>query len=297
MSGAAAWSRQFVKVCDLDDFDDERLIAMLRDITGPSLEPGREAHRKLWEYGMLGLFLEEAGALREDAAVLAIAAGTEEPLFWLADRVGRVVATDIYGEGDFAYREAAQSMLTDPGAFAPYPYRTDRLEVRSMNALALEFGDESFDVVYSLSSIEHFGGPRETATAAREMGRVLKPGGHLAIATECLLGHHPLDVPLVNYAIKLASRGRRCANATPRRRATDAFTPRELQRDIIGPSGLELVQPLRLDQSPRSHDNVIRWSLDATLDPERDASRPHIVLKAFGAPWTSVFLALRKPPR
>lgn len=299
MTGATArheWSRQYVKVCDLRDFEDERLMAMLRDVAGPGVEPGREQHRKLWEYAMLGLFLEEAGALREDAEVLAIAAGTEEPLYWLTGRVGRVVATDIYGEGDFAYREAAQSMLTDPGAFAPYPYRAERLEVRSMNALALDFPDESFDVVYSLSSIEHFGGPRETARAAREMGRVLKPGGHVALATECLLGRHPLDVPLVNYAIKLVSRGRRCAIATPRRRATDVFTPRELQRDIVGPSGLELVQPLSLEQSPRSRDNVIRWSQDGTLDPERDASRPHIVLQAFGAPWTSVFLALRKPP-
>jgi SAM-dependent methyltransferase len=297
MTGATGWSRQYVKLCDLPDFDDEQLMAMLRDIAGPALEPGREVHRKLWEYAMLGLFLDEAGALREDASILAIAAGTEEPLFWLANRAGRVVATDIYGEGDFAYREAAATMLSDPAAFAPYPYRAERLEVRSMNALALDFPGESFDAVYSLSSIEHFGGPRETAAAAREMARVLRPGGHAVIVTECLLGRHPLDVPLLNYAIRLASRGRRCATATPRRRATDVFTPRELQRDIVGPSGLELVQPLSLAQSPRSRDNIIRWNSDGTLDPERDASRPHIVLQAFGAPWTSVFLALRKPAR
>lgn len=297
MTGATqgTWSRQYVKVCDLRDFDDEELMAMLRDIAGPAVEPGREAHRKLWEYAMLGLFLEETGALREDAEVLAIAAGKEEPLFWLANRVGRVVATDIYGEGDFAYREAAASMLTDPAAFAPYEYRADRLEVRSMNALALGFPDESFDVVYSLSSIEHFGGPGETAAAAREMARVVRPGGYVVVATECLLGRHPLDVPLVNYAIRIASRGRRCSSATLRRRETDVFTPRELQRDIVGPSGLELVQPLSLEQSPESSDNVIRWSFDGTLDDERSNSRPHIVLKAFGAPWTSVFLALHKP--
>lgn len=292
---APSLSRQYVKLCDRRDFDDERLLAMLREIAGPALEPGRETHRKLWEYAMLGLYLDESGALREDAEALAIAAGSEEPLYWLANRVGRVVATDIYGEGDFAYREAAATMLSDPAALAPYPYREDRLEVHSMNALELEFADESFDIVYSLSSIEHFGGPPEKARAAREMARVLRPGGHLVIVTECLLGRHVLDVPLVNYAIRRLSGGRRCPTATPRRRATDAFTPRELQRDIIGPSGLELVQPLALEQSPETFENVIRWSAGGNLDPQLQEARPHIVMKAFGAPWTSVFLALRKP--
>jgi len=294
---AGSGSRQYVKLCDRRDFEDEQLMAMLREIAGPAVKPGTEVHRKLWEYAMLGLYLSDAGALHEDAEALAVAAGSEEPLYWLANRIGRVLATDIYGEGDFAYREAAASMLTDPAAFAPYSYRADRLEVRSMNALALDVPDESFDIVYSLSSIEHFGGPPETAAAAREMARVLRPGGHLVIVTECLLGRHLLDVPLVNYAIRIASRGKRCATATPRRRATDAFTPHELQRDIIGPSGLQLVQPLSLEQSPESFDNIIRWNFDGTLDEERANSRPHIVLKAFGAPWTSAFLALRKPQR
>ena len=267
---------------------------MLRDIAGPDLDAAAEMHRKLWEYAMLGIYLEDVGALREDTDVLAIAAGSEAPIYWLANRVGHIVATDIYGEGDFSDGEADATMLSDPAAFAPYPYREERLEVQSMNALALDFPDESFDIVYSLSSIEHFGGPAETARAAREIGRVLRPGGHAIIVTECLLARHPLDHPLVNYAIRLATGGRRCANATPRRRAVDAFTPRELQRDIIAPSGLSLVQPLSLDQSPETFDNVIQWGADGTIDPVMAAARPHIVLKGRGAPWTSVFLALTK---
>lgn len=289
--------RQYCKLCDRRDFDDERLLAMIDDVVGPGLDPQSRLHRKWWELAMLGLYLQDAGTLREDAEALAIAAGSEPPLFWLANRIGGVVATDIYGEGDFAHREAASSMLTDPAAFAPYPYREDRLEVLSMNALDLRFADETFDIVYSISSIEHFGGPTEAARAAREIGRVLKPGGHAVIVTECLLGRHLLDLPLVNYAIRLASRGRRCSTATPRRRTLDAFTPHELQRDIVGPSGLELVQPLNLEQSPESFDNVIRWGADGTISAEMEASRPHIVLQARSAPWTSVFLALRKPSR
>jgi len=286
--------RQYCKLCDRRDFDDERVLKMLREIAGPGLDRATEMHRKLWEFAMLGIYLEDAGALGPDAEALAIAAGSEAPLFWLANRIRRVVATDIYGEGDFAGREAAASMLTNPAAFAPYPYRRDHLEVRNVNALALDFPDESFDIVYSISSIEHFGGPAQKARAAREMARVLRPGGHAVVITECLLGRHPLDVPFVNYAIRVGSRGRRCAKATLRRRAVDAFTPRELERDIINPSGLQLVQPLSLEQSPATFENVIRWGANGEFDPRLAESRPHIVLKAFGAPWTSVFLALRK---
>jgi SAM-dependent methyltransferase len=252
-------------------------------------------HRKYWECAMFGIYLEDAGVLHERTEALATAAGSDPTVYWLANRIGRVVATDIYGEGSFAGREAAATMLTDPASFAPYPYREDRLEVRSMNALALDFPDASFDVVYSISSIEHFGGPAETAQAAREMARVLRPGGHVLLATECLLGRHVLDVPLVNYAIRVASRGRRCATATPRRRAIDAFTPRELHRDIVAASGLELVQPLSLEQSPETFDNVIRWGDDGAVSEQAAAARPHLVLKGRSAPWTSVFLALRKP--
>ena len=84
-------------------------------------------------------------------------------------------------------REALASMLTEPRAHAPFPYREDRLEVRYMDGRELAFPDASFDVVFSVSSIEHFGGPRDIARAARELGRVLRPGGHAVIITECFV--------------------------------------------------------------------------------------------------------------
>jgi hypothetical protein len=176
-------------------------------------------------------------------------AGLEEDrpdatLYWLANRIGRVVATDIYGQGDFAHREAAATMLSDPGALAPYPYREDRLEVREMNALDLPFPT-----------------PRATSSTRSPRSSIRRARGD----------------------------GARCG------RALDAFTPHELQRDIIGPSGLELVQPVSYELSPQSFDNVIRWGNDGQISQEMQDSRPHIVLQARSAPWTSVFLALRKP--
>jgi SAM-dependent methyltransferase len=291
-----ALSRQYVKLCDLPDFDDPRLRAMLREIVGSGHEPREELHRKFWEYAMLGLYLEEVGALREDAQALAVAAGHEQPVFWMANRVARMVATDIYGEGGFAEREAQASMLTNPRAFAPYPYREDHLEVRSMNALALEFVDESFDVVFSLSSIEHFGSRPQVARGAREMARVLRPGGHLVVVTECLIKSHPLDWPRLQFAIRLTTMGRRCPHATPRKRMIDTFTAGEIHRYIVRPTGLALVQPLDKRISPESFDNLTRWVGAGELHPATGDAWPHILLKAQGAPWTSAFLALRKPP-
>jgi SAM-dependent methyltransferase len=289
-------SRQYNKLCDLPDFDEPALRAMLRDIVAPGYPPEEELRRKFWEYAMLGLYLEEVGALREDAEVLSVAAGHEEPLYWLANRVGRVVATDIYGEGGFAVdgREADASMLTDPGHWAPYDYRADHLEVRSMDALNLEYPDNAFDVVFSLSSIEHFGQPEAIRRAAAEMARVVKPGGHLIIVTELLIKAHPLDWPPLQVAIKTLSGGKRLERATMRKRMMDAFRPRELQRDVVAPTGLELVQPLDLTLSPSTHENLITWIGD-DMQPATGKDYPHILLKGHGSPWTSAFLAFHKP--
>jgi SAM-dependent methyltransferase len=292
---SAALSRQYVKLCDLPDFDDPRLRQRLREIVAPGYEPKEELRRKFWEYAMLGLYLEEVDALREDARALAVAAGHEEPLFWLANQIAEVVATDIYGEGGFAGREAEESMLTAPQAYAPYPYREDHLSVKSMNALQLEFPDGSFDVVYSLSSIEHFGGPHEIEQAAREMSRVLRPGGHLVIVTECFTARHPLDWPPLQVAIRLATLGRRCANATLRKRVIDTLTPSEIERYVVRPTGLDLVQPLDTGISPKSYENLTHWVGAGELHSASGEPWPHVLLKAQGSSWTSAFLALHKP--
>ena len=294
-SSSATLSRQYVKLCDLPDFEDPELCACLREIAGTGYTPEEELRRKFWEYAMLGLYLEEVGALREDAEALAVGAGHEEPLFWLANRIKRVVASDIYGEGSFAGREADVSMLTDPDEYAPYPYRRDHLEVVQMNALELDIPDESFDIVFSLSSIEHFGGPVEVKRAAREMSRVLRRGGHLIIVTECFVGSSPLDWPLLQFAIRVGSLGRRCATAKPRTRIIDTFTPREIERYIVRPTGLELVQPLDTAVSSTTFENVIHWVGAEELIPASGKPWPHILLQQHGAPWTSAFLALQKP--
>jgi SAM-dependent methyltransferase len=284
--------RQYAKLCDISDFDAE-LRARIQEIV-PGLAPGEEAHRKYWEYALLTFFLEDVGMLTDQTQALGIGAGEETVLFWLANRLGGVVATDIYGEGAFADREAREVMLRNPAAVAPYPYRTNRLHVAKMDGRALEFADGTFDFVFSLSSLEHFGGPLDVARGARELGRVLRPGGYAFVVTECFLGWHPLDSPLVQTAVRFATLGRRCSVATPKRRMLDVLTWREIRRRILQPSGLTLVQPVDRTVSAASWTNLARWSGAGEITPATGSLYPHVLLRAQGAPWTSIALPLQR---
>ena len=292
-----------MKLCDVRDFDDPELRSRISEIA-PGHEPEAEVRRKFWEYAQLSLFLEEVGLLDDRSEILSVGAGHEEVLYWLANRVGRVVATDIYGEGTFSDGEADSAMLRSPGRFAPYPYREERLEAVRMDARALGYPDASFDAVFTLSSIEHFGSAADVSQAAKEMGRVLRPGGYAFVVTECFVGRHPLNSKLLQSGIRAATLGRRCSKATPRRRAVDVFTPEELRSRIVRPSGLELVQPLDLTLSPETGENLIRWQGDGKFESSTGKDWPHVLLrpegslgpvKTGGAPFTSVALALRKP--
>jgi SAM-dependent methyltransferase len=287
-------AREYAKACDVADFDDPRLRARLRDIA-PQSGPDAELHRKLWEYATLALFLEDVGLLDDQAELLSVGAGHEEVLFWLANHVGRMVATDIYGRGAFSEGEADAEMLTNAAAFAPYPYREARLEVLDMDALDLRFDDASFDAVFSLSSIEHFGHHDAIERASAEIGRVVRPGGYAFIVTECYLGWHPLDSPVVQTVGKLLTAGRRWPRASLGQRNDEVFTLDEIRRVIIEPSGLELLQQPSLEVSPETRANVIRFAPDGSYASSTGRDFPHVLLRGRGGSWTSLAIPLHKP--
>jgi SAM-dependent methyltransferase len=150
-----------------------------------------------------------------------------------------------------------------------------------MDARELSFEDDRFDVVFTLSSIEHFGAAPDVARAARELGRVVRPGGVAVIATDYLVRQHRLDTWPVELAIRVGTLGRKMQAAGVKRRVSlsEAFTWSELDELIVRPSGLRPIQ-----------------ELDTTLSPE-SWRNPMLVRPVKRSALTSAVLVLEKPPR
>ncbi len=113
--------------------------------------------------------LKERLALQPDDLLLDVGSGDG---FWtlrLARHCARVTGLEPGGQG-LAYANTFH----------------ERPNVRYVRgaAEAMPFPDESFDKVISISSVEHFEDPVQ---GLREMHRVLKPGGRLAISVDSLL--------------------------------------------------------------------------------------------------------------
>jgi hypothetical protein len=218
-------------------------------------------HRKGYEFTQLAFGLKQLGKLHDGIRVVSIGAGHEAPAFWLANHVGSVVATDLY-EGEWQSIGALEGdarVIARPEEFAPFPHRRDRLTFMKMNGCQLAFLDETFDVAYSLSSIEHFGGAAGAREAVREMARVVHAGGIVAVATEWCLGHPGAD---------------------------DVFTPDEV-RHIIDHPNLRLVQPI----DDRVWDRYQVEIVDVDKTPLRT---PHMLLKKGNTVFTSVMLFLER---
>jgi glycosyltransferase involved in cell wall biosynthesis/SAM-dependent methyltransferase len=94
------------------------------------------------------------------------------PSLFLAARVGaRVHATDLL---DYFFRRY------DAHAAAALGPRRDLYRMEVQDARRLEYADETFDRVFSISAIEHIPGDGDSA-AMREISRVLKPGGRCCL--------------------------------------------------------------------------------------------------------------------
>jgi FkbM family methyltransferase len=283
------------KICGLEDFADPELASVIREVSGYKLAclpdlPRAAEHRKDWEVAMAVLALRRCGALRPDATVLGVAAGTEDTLFYLTNQVRQVFATDRYvGPGDWG-PVAPASMIVEPSAAAPCDFDINRLVVQHMDARSLRYPDDTFDGVFSSGSIEHVGELMDVANAAYEMGRVLKPGGVLTLATELQISGPPGGIgwPF----------------------ATLIFSPADLQRYIVEATGLEPVDDLSVDVSAATM--ATKQSLaGAIVDHQARIARlgrpgevdytcwqfPHVVLEHEGYVFASVHLALRKTDR
>ncbi|MCI5065721.1 methyltransferase domain-containing protein [bacterium] len=256
------------KLCDLQDWESEEFQDIARSILYSPDEAEKckargepaPVHRKLWEFAKTVQALERYGLLHGESRGLSVAAGSERILFYLANCIEQIVATDIYGIGDFASGEADDSFLDSPEKFAPYPYQGEKLHPLFMDALNLRFSENLFDFAFSLSSLEHFGGYTNALRSIQEMARVVRPGGLVLVATDCALNGVKMD---------------------------EVFSWREIE-SLVEESGLLLDESIdwSLSRETLEHCTDMRSGDLSTL--------PHLNLKLFGSCFTSVFLALRK---
>jgi len=248
------------KICDRRDWEHPAWRQALEDL-GYVPDPAR-LHRKEWEFAQGVYGLRKLRCLSPDAAALGLGAGAEPIIFFLAGRLRRVVATDLYA-GDFSAHEADPRMLRDPEAFAPFSYHRDRLEVRRMDAIAIDYAPESFDLVFSFSSFEHFGSRRAQRACLAAIHRVLRPGGVAVLTTEVIL------------------------NACGRH--GDYFRRAELLDDLIPGAGFRLAGgDFRFATSRATLEGLVRL-------PREIDRRPHLVLRRWRTYFTSAAFFLEKP--
>lgn len=217
-------------------------------------------HRKAWEFAVCLEGLERLGVVTPQARALSVGAGTEAPLFYFANKIEMMTAVDLY---DSTHTEGNPAMLTSPWSFAPYEYRRDHLRVMQMSGCDLHFSAESFNFVFCLSSIEHFGPRAAIIQALAEIKRVLRPGGVACIITELILHGEPHN---------------------------EYFMPREMETIFLSDPFFALTGgPARMDIAAE----LMTLAVDVT-DPHFIDQSPHIVLADKHRMWTSFSMFLKK---
>ncbi len=115
--------------------------------------------------------------LHGDEHVLDVGVGSGITLFGCAKHLttGKGIGIDIYdpnaggGSSDIFWKNARKEDVTE------------RVELKNMDARAMSFTDQSFDVVVSTFAFHHIGDAESRRKAAAEIVRILKPGGKVMV--------------------------------------------------------------------------------------------------------------------
>src|SRR5262245_53396629 len=119
----------------------------------------------------------EAVDWRGDEQVLDVGCGNGFLLVEVAKRLsaGRVTGIDLWmtGAGDQS-AEAAWSNARLEGV-------ADRVDIKNVDARAMPFANQTFDVIVSSLMLHHAGAGTDRERVLQEMARVLRPGGRLLV--------------------------------------------------------------------------------------------------------------------
>jgi SAM-dependent methyltransferase len=258
------------KLCSIEDWGNNEMIKVISETQRLGALGG--IHRKEWEWAMGIIAMRRLGMLNEKSIALGVGSGKEPVLFCLSNIIKHVYATDIY-EGK-SWTEAPSDFPENPKKYCASRYNEKALTVLRMDGTKLEFQPDYFDIVFSFSSIEHFGGRNHSGalSALKEIERVLKPGGIAVITTELIING---------------------------KNDSEFFNAETIYSDLIGQlAQLQLVEPLDLTITPRTLDTVLDYFPTALmwdgLNDDYKRTHPHILLRRKNLLWTSVILVFRK---
>ncbi|MBN1195982.1 MAG: methyltransferase domain-containing protein [Candidatus Aminicenantes bacterium] len=252
------------KIPQVSDLENSEWSAVLDDMAPIFTMDMESFHRKHWEFVQLVYMLARDRRLHPQAACLAVGAGREPVVYYLTHKVRRVTGVDLYA-GTYLGGEDEPDIPDHPAKYAPFVCPPQSPDLRRMDARNLDFKDNSYDFVFSASSIEHFGDMREIRRSLEEMYRVLKPGGAAAITTEIRLN--------------------RLGRSIPNTRIFHLDTLLNLCRG----AGFTLdVDSMDMRIEAPFHQDPVKL-------PEQVLRRPHVILRYFSTWFSSLSLLLCKP--
>ena len=271
---------EYYSICELTNVNKWYSIEWAKlqeDLKTPIYYPPDFVHRKTWEWVQCLYGLEKLGVLNESSIGLGIGAGREALMYYFSNKVKYVIATDLYDEDSIWMTNAKEGdpeILCDSDKFAPFPYRKEHLEIKRMDGCKLEFPDNTFDFIWSCSSIEHFGGHEKAAESMEEMERVLKPGGVLALATEFVLSQSVIPSFKSEHP--------------------DFFNLEDLYKYLIASHNLKLVQEIDFSMDEYYINNYIKLPEESHSPHTIKHRKPHIVLCQDNVLFTSIFIFFQK---
>ncbi len=276
------------KLCCIEDWENHQvkeIIPKLQDITyynkcqGILARKPGQIHRKDWEWTLGIIAMKRFGKLNNNNTALGIGAGKELILFYLANHLGHLYATDLYSTKEWE-NFAPADFPENPSKYSPFPYNQSALTALRMDGTQLEFPSDSFDIVFSFSSIEHFGGEDYSGAleSLKEMERVLKPGGIAIVATEYIIN-----------------------NKNPPDLTNQFYNERTIYSHLIDKLDvMKLVEPLDLTISQKTLDkgiidafNAVDWD-KSRIDDDFKQTNPYIVIKLGNMLVTSIMLVFQK---
>jgi SAM-dependent methyltransferase len=259
-------------LCNVEDWKNPEIINALSELQ--KLDPRGYIHRKDWEWALGIIAMNRLGKLNKHSTAIGVGSGTEPIPFYLSNMIRHVYATDLYIENESWKRAAPSDFPENPKKYAPFPYKEDALTISRMSGTNLEFPSDSFDIAFSFSSIEHFGGKNHSGAlkSLKEIERVLKPGGIAVIATEYIINNksHP-----------------------------EFFNDTTIYSDLIDNlRKLKLVEPINTNLTTKTLDTVLDFfSIDVNwdnMDDDFKKNHPLILLKVRNILFTSLMLVFQK---